>query len=302
MTSLRARLPGFHHVTPVKAAAALIPMLAVMFVAALVTGLHPFHPEIEPTEQLLFEGIRYSREVRDTPRPMVIHIMRIDLTAPGIRFLVTPRDNHSERPLEARTTSAFAEEFGVQAAINANYYRPYIPGFLVQGYPRSGHRVEPIGLAASNGDVYSWRFWRPGVLFINDNHEVSFNRPDRYHTMIAGNGFLLRRGRRPEFEETRVYPRAALGVDAGHTEMVLVVIDGKQPRYSEGATLDELADILERLGVHNAIRLDEGGSATLLAQDEAGEAQVLNRPVAARLPGYERPVANHLGIFAHPIE
>ncbi|MFO7774321.1 MAG: phosphodiester glycosidase family protein [Candidatus Hydrogenedentota bacterium] len=287
---------------PLIAGAGVMAVVVIVCYAALVTGLHPFHPETEPSVQALFEGVRYIREVYETPRPMVVHVMRIDLTAPGIRFLVTPRDNHSERPLEARTTSEFATEFGVQAGINANYYRPYVPGFLVQGYPRSGHRVEPIGLAAFDGDVYSWRFWRPGVLFIDENHEVSFNRPERYHTMIAGNGFILRRGHRQDFEETRAYPRAALGVDAAFTEMILVVIDGKQPRYSEGATLDELAGILERYGAHNAIRLDEGGSATLVAQQQAGEARVLNRPVAARLPGYERPVANHLGIFARPIQ
>ena len=295
-------LRGSRLATPLGAGAATIAVVAIVCYASLVTGLHPFHPETEPTEEVLFEGVRYIREVHETPRPMVVHVMRIELTAPGIRFQVTPRDNHSERPLEARTTSEFATEFGVQVAINANYYRPYVPGFLVQGYPRSGHRVEPIGLAASDGDVYSWRFWRPGVLFIDENHEVSFNRPDRYHTMIAGNGFILRRGQRQDFEETRAYPRAALGVDAAHTEMILVVIDGKQPRYSEGATLDELAGLLERYGAHNAIRLDEGGSATLVIQHDPGEAEVLNRPVAARLPGYERPVANHLGIFARPIE
>lgn len=288
--------------TPLRAGAAAIAVVVILFSAGLLTGLHPFHPETEPTEQALFEGVRYIREVYETPRPMVVHVMRVDLTAPGIRFQATPRDNHTERPLKARTTSEFATEFGVQLAINANYYRPYVPGFLVQGYPRSGHLVEPIGLAASDGDVYSWRFWRPGVLFIDEDHDLSFARPDRYHTMIAGNGFILRRGRRQEFEETRAYPRSALGVDGAHTEMVFVVIDGKQPRYSEGATLDELAAILERYGAHNAIRLDEGGSATLVARDEAGEARVLNRPVAARLPGYERPVANHLGIFARPLE
>lgn len=46
-----------------------------------------------PTEinrQPLFQGIVYSRRTREQPRPNVIHIIDIDLTAAGLRPLVTP--------------------------------------------------------------------------------------------------------------------------------------------------------------------------------------------------------------------
>ncbi len=272
-----------------------------MFAALYFLGVAPFHPTAEPTREMLFEGVEYTREVHRTPRPMVVHILRIDLDAEGVRLFVTPPDSDCGAMVHARTTSEFTEEFGVQAAINANYFRPFRPGLLV-GYPRRGSPVEPVGLAASDGEIYSWRFWRPGAVFICPENTVQFTRPGRYHTMINGNGFILRNGKRVELPPNGPYPRAAFAVSQDHREVLLVVVDGRQRRYSEGATLEELADILLRLGAHTAVRLDEGGSATLAAEGSNGSPQVLNRPIDSRIPGRERPVANHLGVFAKPLQ
>ena len=41
-------------------------------------------------EQPLFQGIVYTRRVIDQPRPNIVHIVDIDLTATGLRPLVTP--------------------------------------------------------------------------------------------------------------------------------------------------------------------------------------------------------------------
>ena len=78
--------------------------------------------------------------------------------------------------------------------------------------------------------------------------------------------------------------------------MTVVLVDGRQHGYSEGVTLPELSALLVELGVHDAIELDGGGSATLVAADEDGEPRVLNSPIHSRIPGRERPVANHLGV------
>ena len=83
---------------------------------------------------------------------------------------------------------------------------------------------------------------------------------------------------------------------------MLFLIDGRQPSYSEGATLAELAQIILEYGGYNAVNLDGGGSSTLVIQNENGEPEVLNSPIHTRIPGRERPIANHLGIFASPIE
>lgn len=43
----------------------------------------------------LFQGVLYERTVYTTPRPLVVHSIEIDLTAPGIGFLVTLGDERS---------------------------------------------------------------------------------------------------------------------------------------------------------------------------------------------------------------
>ncbi|RLQ81833.1 phosphodiester glycosidase family protein [Salinibacterium amurskyense] len=57
-------------------------------------------------------------------------------------------------------------------------------------------------------------------------------------------------------------PRTAVGViDDNH--LVFVVVDGRDPGYSAGVTLPELAEIMQSLGATTAYNLDGGGSSTM---------------------------------------
>lgn len=76
-------------------------------------------------------------------------------------------------------------------------------------------------------------------------------------------------------------PRTALGYNAD--TLYLVVADGRQPKYSTGLTLYELADILIDLGATEAINLDGGSSSTFVVNDK-----VINKPSGNR----EREVLN----------
>jgi hypothetical protein len=288
--------------------ALIVPMLLVMLLA--VTGFggggymywytHRTQPEAERRE--VFRGVEYVRELRQAPRPMVIHVARVDLRAPGVRFLVTPPGGAEGYDLKARKTSAFLKEFKCQLAINANYFYPFRSNALWDYYPHKGDGVTLCGYAASEGNVYSDRRWRPGTLFLSKDNRASFEAPagDVYNA-ISGNGFLVREGEvmpPPAGEEDKPYPRAALGLDAAGQHVLLIIIDGKQPGYSEGATLAELALIAKGLGGENVIRLDEGGSCALAYEPSPGRAELLNIPINNRVPYRERVVANHLGIYA----
>jgi hypothetical protein len=93
-------------------------------------------------------------------------------------------------------------------------------------------------------------------------------------------------------------PRTALAVDKSGRRLVIVVVDGRQPNYSEGATLAELAEILLAHGGYTGMNLDGGGSTTLVMEGRGGRPALLNSPVDQRIPGRARPVGNHLGVFA----
>jgi hypothetical protein len=77
-------------------------------------------------------------------------------------------------------------------------------------------------------------------------------------------------------------PRTAIGVTATG-KILLVVIDGRRPGWSRGATLGELRTILRDLGAVDAMNLDGGGSSEMVVKGK-----VVNRPS----DGHERRITN----------
>ncbi|TDA68694.1 MAG: copper amine oxidase [Clostridia bacterium] len=83
-------------------------------------------------------------------------------------------------------------------------------------------------------------------------------------------------------------PRTAIGSDAGG-RILLVTVDGRQPGYSEGLILEELALLMVQLGARTAVALDGGGSTEMWVQG-----RVVNRPS----DGSERLLPNGLLVLA----
>lgn len=252
-----------------------------------------------PDGETLYPGIVYTKMVRISPRPMVIHVLTIDVRTKKLRFLVTPPDDPgSPYPLKARTTSQFLEEFGVQIAVNGDGFSPWWSHSPADYYPHVGDPVAPRGDAASRGKVY-WRSDEPvPTLYISSRNRLSFDAPARPYNAISGE-FLLVTGGKPvdELDTTETHPRTAVGYSKNGRFLYLVVVDGRQPLYSEGMTLAELAELMIEVGAQFAMNLDGGGSSTMVIRGPDGELRVLNSPIDNYIPGRERPVANHLGIY-----
>jgi exopolysaccharide biosynthesis protein len=94
---------------------------------------------------------------------------------------------------------------------------------------------------------------------------------------------------KPDVAQGRA-PRTAVGITP-YGEILLVVVDGRQARYSVGMTLQELAKFMLEMGAKDAINLDGGGSSTVYA---AG--MVVNRCS----DGKERRVSNALLLYGQP--
>ncbi len=268
----------------------------------------PQDPSIQPdTPTELFHGVRYVIEQRQTPRPMMIHIITIDLTTETIDLLVTPGDDSGGREIPARTTSEFLTEFGLAIAINANFFRPFQSQDPNYYYPYRGDPVDVLGLAISDQIEYSPPQTDFSVLCIFDERQVEINEvdcPSETTQAVAGGPILLDRGvpiTRDDIPNDELHPRTAVAIDEMGTTLWLVIVDGRQPGYSEGMMVTELVQIMLDLGAHMALNLDGGGSTTLVTATDRAP-QILNRPIDANIPGRERPVANHLGIFAKPLQ
>jgi hypothetical protein len=81
------------------------------------------------------------------------------------------------------------------------------------------------------------------------------------------------------------HSRTAIGVTADG-RLLLVVVNGRQPGYSRGMTLHELAELLQRLGAQSAMNLDGGGSSEMVVnghrQPAVGRAGARDRQRARR--------------------
>jgi hypothetical protein len=117
--------------------------------------------------------------------------------------------------------------------------------------------------------------------------------PQDLDEMIGGYPMLLldgepvhhnEAGLRPTFSDRR-HPRSAIGWGKDRRIHILAV-DGRRPGYSEGLTLQELAEYLLAHGITDALNFDGGGSTTLVVNGE-----IVNRPTDQT---GERAVSNAL--------
>src|SRR5882724_9939973 len=113
--------------------------VSVFLVCAWITGLQGSTIVENP-----FVGVTLITRTETSPRPETIHIAEIDLTAPGIGFKLSPPGGTLETVRQ--TTLSYLNQEHAQLAINAHFFLPF---------PSSDPNSMLIGLAASNGNVYS---------------------------------------------------------------------------------------------------------------------------------------------------
>ncbi|MFS0699566.1 phosphodiester glycosidase family protein [Cellulomonas sp. 179-A 4D5 NHS] len=182
------------------------------------------------------------------------------------------------------TTSDIAADNDAVFAINGDYY-----GF------------RDTGIVIRNGVAYRDEGARQGLAFYTDGRVEVYNETTTTAEELLADGVwntlsfgpaLLEDGQVvagvDEVEvDTNVgnhsiqgdQPRTAVGVlDTNH--LVFVVVDGRSPGYSAGATMTELAEIMQDLGATTAYNLDGGGSSTMVF-----DGAVVNQPSQGRERG-----------------
>ena len=190
-------------------------------------------PEPEAVEEELFPGITYLRDVRENPQPMVIHIVRVELDAPGIGFLVTPGDPGADRPFQAQRTSDFLDQHGLQVAINAGFYKPSHDVSPLDYFPHVGDRVEVDGDTSSQGELIPTRSTSDyRTLYLSATNEATFKNPGQVYNAISGSLIFVERGEQGTLDDhpyiTQPQPRTAVALDEQGETLLLVVVDGLQ--------------------------------------------------------------------------
>ncbi len=298
-------------------------MTLALAVALLVAGPGPSPAAASP--------VHVEALVRETPDgPVRAWLAKVDLTDTRVSFVVTgPMERREGDPprAEARLapTDAWAGMEGVDLAVNAGFFARVDglaggPGGWTDGLP-----VDVVGLSRSDGRTVSPLRAGPGLepsLLIDETADGR-SCPCRVRAALAGQddlegiedavagggsredvpaGSLLvasgeSRGATARVEPARRHPRTAAGVSRDGRTLLLLVVDGRQPGWSIGATLPELAVLMLEAGAGDAVNLDGGGSSAMWHREPGAVAgRVLNRPSDGRV----RPVANHLGVRVAP--
>ncbi len=218
------------------------------------------------------------------------------------------------------------------AANGLSFYTQFGQGYLDSSRAQIGFQLQKLELRSPANDTIAARIvqvcpvngelelqeeeWlvTAGVNYLQDTAiapgdtvQVYWLLPpavDRLQEGIGGGPRLIRDGEISiEYEQEGLarnfaldrHPRTAIGYSEDAETLFLVTVDGRQPGFSEGMTLEELADfMLNKLAeythsgdnAYQALNLDGGGSTTMIVRQ-----QVVNRPSDET---GERPVANAL--------
>lgn len=128
-----------------------------------------------------------------------------------------------------------------------------------------------------------------------DPVDVSYRPSPAVAWAVGGQNHLVREGAVvPDLDNSARRPRSAIGFSADGSRMYLLTVEGDSSR-SAGATLAELAELMKAFGAADALELDGGGSATMVARRPGEPLSVLNLPAAA-----QRRIPNGIGLFAMP--
>jgi exopolysaccharide biosynthesis protein len=258
-----------------------------------------------------FPGVTHLYRAETAPRDLHIHIVRIDLRAPGISFKLTPPGG--ARETIRQTTLEFLRQEGAQIAVNAHFFLPH---------PSPEPEAWLIGFAASEGKVYS-DFERPAQSYALVAHApaLAIDRQNRaaivrrggkpeveVWTAVSGSAQIVTGGVKtiPRYETGELTPggpggysdakswydalaaRTAIGLSRDRRTLYLFTVDARGG--SAGMKVGEVAEMLIAEGVYDALNLDGGGSTTL-----AMEGEIVNVPADGPRG---RAVASSLAVFA----
>jgi exopolysaccharide biosynthesis protein len=275
-----------------------------------------------------FQGVTHISRTETEPRALHIHIVKIDLTAPGVRFKLTPPGG--SRETVRQTTLQFLEQQQAQVAINGHFFLPF---------PSDEAEALLVGFAASEGTVYS-AFEAPAqtyalvrdapALNIDANNRAGIVHrdpafPDGRHILeketvgnaLAGSAQIVTMGVKtiPHYGEELtpggpngysaakpwydvVTARAAIGLSRDGRTLFLFTVDARGG--SDGMRVEEVADMLLSEGAYDVLNLDGGGSTTLAMEDPGTHARRIVNVSSDNPNG--RPVGSSLAVFAAPRE
>ncbi|MBA62658.1 MAG: hypothetical protein CMJ76_09870 [Planctomycetaceae bacterium] len=269
-----------------------ISLMTIILLSAL-GGSTSWGQKNDSVKVLTTHGIAFSQKKVDTPIPNQIHILRIDLSLGKAkpRVALGP-DPDGDGPAEVALTDPrkLAADKSVLAFVNTNPWDsfPNAEGKKNRNW-FAGQPVDIHGLAGTNGNLRSKMDPSSASVWFDEEGLVHLGHGQQDKPKEATSGFqlILSESKILVSEGGARHPRTAIGTDKEGKTLWLVVVDGRQPGYSEGMNLHELSEVMKQLGCWRATNMDGGGSSVMGALNKNGEMQIINRP-SDRFLGFVR--------------
>lgn len=266
---------------------------------AVLSGAVGFAEEVKWTP--IFKGIELTTFQEEEPLQTII-AARVDLTAPGVSVVTTEQNPDfapDERETVRETVPMFLERKGLALAVNGDFYTPFGNRTITKpgdANLRGLNICDGFVVSQPEPGFPSFVVKKDGTLDI-----CQYSVGDDFSDItlaISGPSQVLKDGEILPQSDAAAHPRTAVGYSKDGKYLYLTTIDGRRPGYSVGASFEDVAKALVKLGAANGLCLDGGGSTTMAARGANGKPAILNWPINSISPDGLRFNGNSLGVTA----
>lgn len=240
-------------------------------------------------EETVCDGVIYRHILYENKKGAPVHVFVTEFDPEKAELYVgTPADGYKSRRVKATIPEMIsaAEKNGadIVSAVNADFFDMF----------GDGH---PSGLCVKNGrTIANEESDRPFIALKKDGSHVITSLkespdilPELTHA-AAGMQLVLKDGEIFDYAPLEPFsftphPRTCAGIKKDGT-VILLVADGRIPDYSNGATLVDLARLMQSYGADRALNMDGGGSSAMYTKKDG--AHVLH----SRPADLVKPTAN----------
>ena len=212
------------------------------------------------------DGVIYTHMVCEDKNSAPVHMFLLEVDSSEASLYVgTPDDGYADKGIRAKVPemidSAVKNGHNAVAAVNADFFDINGDG-------------SPSGLVVKNGRIIANAdSLRPFIGIMKDGTPVITTLPENPEILpelecaAAGLEMIVKDGKICEWGELEPFsfvrhPRTAAGLTKDG-KILLLIVDGRIPDYSNGATLVDLAQFMIEHGADRAINMDGGGSSVI---------------------------------------
>ncbi|HSI85572.1 MAG: phosphodiester glycosidase family protein [Candidatus Methylacidiphilales bacterium] len=282
---------------------------AVIIAISLAVSVWGTRSPLHAAPEAIFQGVTLEKEKLTSPRPVELIWIEADLSVPGVSLEFTPPPDPKppgKAEILASKPTQLLPKLGWQVILNGDAFAvPEDPKRL----PRDGEAIDINGPAIYRGTPFSPAIsnsTRYGIFYQlrNGTCGVSYSPMPKAWNAIGGFHVILKGGAVLAKKDTPLHPRSVVGVNNRTRRIYFLIVDGRRPGQSEGATEVEIAEWMKKRGATDALNLDGGGSSIMAVNTGSPPTvRVLNTPVGLlNIPGTERPVANCIGLKAPALQ